>query len=83
MSIQMECDTAIFHFNKKSLEDPTIPAWVIKAKGQTFYVNHVTANMPWSTKETPDNDHTKGAIKFKHARLTIDCDNCATLESLR
>lgn len=46
--------------------------WVLKAKGQTFYVNHVDCQVPWSTKETPDNPHTKGAIKVKNAVLTID-----------
>ena len=63
----------IFHFNKKHLEDPTIPMWVLKMKGQTFYVDHVEANAPWSTKETPDNSHTKGSLKFKH--VTVEMDN--------
>jgi len=45
--------------------------WVIKAKGQTFYVNHVEAQAPWSTKETPDNSHTKGALKFKKVSISI------------
>ena len=57
----------IFHFNKMHLQDPTIPMWVIKAKGQTYYVNHidVDAGIGFSTKETPDNPHTKGSLKFK------------------
>jgi hypothetical protein len=41
--------------------------WVLKIKGESHYVNHVTV-MPgtgFSTKETPDNPHTKGAIKMK------------------
>ena len=72
----------MFHFNKKHLEDPTIPMWVVKAHGVTFYVNHVTADMPWSTKETPDNDKTKGSIKFQKCKLVIDDDNCATISKL-
>lgn len=72
----------MFHFNKKHLEDSTIPMWVLKTHGETFYVDHVDANMPWSTKETPDNSHTKGSLKFKEALLTIDEDNCATLTEL-
>ena len=72
----------VFHFNKKHLEDPTIPMWVVKTQGESFYVNHVTADMPWSTKETPDNPSTKGSIKFKDALLVIDEDNCATLSKL-
>jgi hypothetical protein len=74
-----DCRDVVFHFNKASVNDPTIPAWVIKTKGQTFYVKHVTANAPWSTKETPDNPHTKGSLKFKDVTLLIDDDNCAEI----
>ena len=56
--------------------------WVVKSHGVTFYVNHVTAEIPWTTKETPDNDNTKGSLKFKRCKLTIDEDNCATLSKL-
>ena len=56
--------------------------WVVKTHGETFYVNHVTADMPWSTKETPDNSHTKGSIKFKECLLVIDENNEATLSKL-
>ena len=65
----------IFHFNKKHLEDANVPMWVIKHKGVTHYVNHidVEAGVGFSTKETPDNPHTKGSIKFKgKLRITID-----------
>lgn len=56
--------------------------WVIKARGETFYVNHVDCNVPWSTKETPDNPSTKGSIKVKDCLLTIDDNNCATITKL-
>ena len=56
--------------------------WVLKSHGVTFYVNHVTANIPWTTKETPDNEHTKGSLKFKDCKLAIDRDNNATLTKL-
>ena len=61
-----------FHFNKKHLEDQDIPMWVIKHKGVTYYVNHVDVDsgVGFSTKETPDNPHTKGSIKFK-GKLSI------------
>lgn len=45
--------------------------WVLKAKGETYYVNHVDCNKSWSTKETPDNPSTKGAIKIKKCLLSI------------
>ena len=56
--------------------------WVLKTHGETFYVNHVDSNMPWSTKETSDNPHTKGSLKFKNVLLTIDENNSATLREL-
>ena len=52
------------------------------AKGKTYYVDHVTSDLPWTTKETPDNIRTKGAIKFKDCLLTIDEDNCANVTVL-
>jgi hypothetical protein len=57
----------IFHFNKKYLENPLIPMWVIKTKGESYYVHHINVSegIGFSTKETPDNPHTKGSIKIK------------------
>lgn len=57
----------ILHFNKMHLQDPEIPMWVIKAKGESHYVHHVDvdAGIGFSTKETPNNPHTKGSLKFK------------------
>lgn len=57
----------IMHFNKMHLQDSTIPMWVIKVKGNTYYVDHVDidSGVGFSTKETPDNPHTKGSLKFK------------------
>ena len=80
--IEYACKDVVFHFNKKHLEDETIPMWVLKTHGETFYVDHVESNMPWSTKETPDNSHTKGSIKVKDVLLTIDGENCARLSKL-
>ena len=56
--------------------------WIVKTHGETFYVNHVTADMPWSTKETPDNSHTKGSIKLKDCLLVINEDNEAVISQL-
>jgi len=69
----------VFHFNKGHLADPSIPMWVLKFKGETHYVNHVTAECPWSTKETPDNPATKGSLKFKNCRVQINEDLEATI----
>jgi len=80
--LEYSCKDCVFHFNKKHLEDPSVPPWCIKSHGVTFYVNHVSAEIPWTTKETPDNPSTKGSIKFKDCKLSIDRDNNATLSKL-
>lgn len=55
----------VFHYNKKHNENTEIPQWIIKVKGQTFYVHHLDSKVGFSTKETPDNSHTKGSLQFK------------------
>lgn len=80
--IELACKDVVFHFNKKHLEDSTIPMWVVKTQGQTYYVNHVSCTLPWSTKETPDNPSTKGSIKVKDCLLVIDDENCASISEL-
>ena len=57
----------VFHYNKKHNEDQSIPPWVVKYKGESHYVHHLETNgrVKFSTKETPDNSHTKGSLKFK------------------
>lgn len=82
MTVEISAREAVFHFNKGHLTDPTIPMWVIKTKGKSFYINHMECNMPWSTKETPDNPSTKGSFKFKDCLLTINDNNEATLRAL-
>lgn len=77
--IELACKEAVFHFNKKHLTDPEIPMWVVKAQGETYYVNHVNCSVPWSTKETPNNSHTKGSIKIKRCLITIDDNNVASI----
>lgn len=57
--------------------------WVIKAQGETYYVEHVECKVPWSTKETPNNSHTKGSIKIKRCLVTIDDDNVAVIDNLK
>lgn len=69
----------VFHFNKKHLQNSTIPMWVVKCRGDTHYVDHVDVSpgIGFSTKETPDNPHTKGSIKFK-GRLSISVEENKT-----
>ena len=56
--------------------------WVLKFHGESYYVNHVNCTVPWSTKETPDNSHTKGSIKVKDCLLQINDENEATITKL-
>ena len=80
--IERACRDLVFFFNKKHLEDSTIPMWVVTANGESYYVNHVDATIPWSTKERPDNPSTKGSLKFKDCLLVINDDNEATINVL-
>lgn len=59
-----------------SMSDSIVPMWTVKHKGETYYVNHldVDPGVGFSTKETPDNPHTKGSLKFK-GRLKIVEEN--------
>lgn len=77
--IEQTARDCVFHFNKKHLEDPNIPMWVLKFSGKTFYVHHVECSVPWSTKETPSSSHTKGAIKIKRPLIRINDDNEAEI----
>ena len=78
MSQIIKCKDVIFHFNKAHLQDSSIPMWIVKAKGKTYYVEHVDCEKGWSTKETPNNPSTKGAIKIKNCILSIEND-CAKI----
>jgi hypothetical protein len=57
----------VIHYNKFHNTDQTIPPWVVKVKGESYYVWHFTVEpeVGFSSKETPDNPHTKAALKFK------------------
>jgi hypothetical protein len=60
----------VFHYNKAHNQDTSIPSWVIKHRGQTFYVHHFTSEVGFSTKETPDNEQTKASLMLR-GRLEI------------
>lgn len=78
--LTLDCPMVDFHFNKGSLEFPILPAWTLKAKGKTFYVNHVDfADAIGTTRETPDHPSTKGAIRFRRCTLTLNPDGTAAI----
>jgi hypothetical protein len=66
-----DCTVVDFHFNRGHNEFPDLPMWVVKAKGQTYYVHHVTAICAWTTRERPSGA-TKGLLRFRHCDLHID-----------
>jgi hypothetical protein len=70
----------VFHYNKKHNEDQSIPPWVVKYKGQSHYVHHLETNglVKFSTKETPQNPHTKGSLKFKGKLNLTENDGVVT-----
>lgn len=73
------CREVEFYFNKLSLQMPTVPMWVVRTKGKTFYVNSLNSQMGFDTKERPDHPSTKGLIRFRKANLTIDASGVAHL----
>jgi hypothetical protein len=74
------CPMVDFHFNKGSIEFPSLPAWVLKTKGKSYYVHHVDFSATTgTTRETPDHPSTKGAIRFRHCTLTLNADGSARI----
>ncbi len=67
-----------FAFNRIHNEFEFMPRWLIKAKGQTFYVKHVDVNVPFTTREL-SNANTKGTLRFKNATVMIDVDGNAQI----
>jgi len=52
---------------------------MIRTRGETFYIKHLDARIPFTTKETPDHPSTKGSIRFRNGRLVIDDAGNATI----
>jgi hypothetical protein len=72
-----------FYFNKKHLEFPKMPMWLIRAKGISYAIWHVDCEIPWSTKEKLDDVSTKGMIRIKHGNVYIDSDGCANITAIK
>ncbi len=70
-----EKNRIVFHYNKAHNQDNTIPTWVVKHKGQTYYVNHLDSKVGFTTKETPDNEHTKGSLMFRGKLSIVEYEN--------
>jgi hypothetical protein len=77
--LEVESKNIDFHFNKKSIEYDFVPMWVVKAKGKTYYVNHMDCQTGFSTRETPDHPATKGSLRVKRGTLSIDAEGNAVI----
>jgi hypothetical protein len=55
--------------------------WVLKAKGKSFYVDHIDAEIGWTTREL-DTGSTPGMIRFKKCVLAINGDRLAVLRAI-
>lgn len=77
--ITLEAPSIDFFFNKGSIEFPFLPAWVIKCKGKSFYVNHVDFDCVGTTRETPEHPSTKGSMRFRQCSLELKADGTASI----
>jgi len=73
-----DCRMVDFHYNKGSTQNPDLPMWVIRVRGKTFYVYHITADCPWSTRETPEGS-TRGMLRFRNCNLYINAEGEAMI----
>jgi hypothetical protein len=74
-----DCRTIDFHFNKGSLEYTFLPMWTLKTKGMTFYINHISCNSPWDTRELAEGS-TRGMIRIRNSDISIDANGIATIQ---
>lgn len=73
------CRNVDFSFNKGSLEFDFLPMWMVKANGKSFYVHHIDADIPWTTRELPEGS-TRGMIRFKRCDITFLADGGAEIK---
>lgn len=80
LQINEKATDVVFHYNKAHNTNTLIPPWVVKCKGNSFYVHHMTIcpKVGFSTKETPDNPHTKAALKVKGVLKILEYEDGTT-----
>lgn len=78
--LEIESKNIDFHFNKKSMEFDFVPMWVVKARGKTYYVNHMDCQAGFTTRETPEHPSTKGSLRVKRGTLSIDAEGNAIIQ---
>lgn len=79
LPLTVEARVVDFHFNKGHIQFPKIlPRWMVKANGKTYYIEHMNAQMGFSTREL-DEGSTLGMLRFRNVAMTIDEDCVAHL----
>ena len=76
--LRLDTRVADFAYNRIHNEFDFMPRWLIKASGKTYYINHLDAEIGFTTKEMVD-PRTKGMLRFRNTRLEIDTDANATV----
>ena len=76
VNTKIENAVIVFHYNRKHNEDQSVPPWVLKVKGESYYVWHFTVEpgVGFCTKETPDNPHTKAALKVRGTLTFVEVE---------
>ena len=77
--IVLETNRCDVHYNKIHNTFSWMPMWVVKAQGRSYYCDHIDAQMGFSTREL-DSGSTRGMLRFRHCRVSINGENVATLE---
>lgn len=73
------CSRIDFHFNKIALSFPFIPNWMLKIKGNTYYVTDVVSEVGFSTRNRPQGS-TRGMLRFPSGKVSIDSDGIAHIK---
>jgi hypothetical protein len=76
--LAFDTSVADIHFNRLHLEFNDFPMWVIKAKGLTYYIDHLNCQVGWSTRELSEGS-TRGMIRVRHCSIVIDSQGVATI----
>ncbi len=76
--LTLEARVVDFSYNRVHNEFSFMPRWLIKANGKSFYVDHIDAQIGFSTRELTDSK-TKGMLRFRNVSMTIDADGTAKL----
>jgi len=77
--VMENCSSVDFYFNKAHLQySDVIPRWIIRTKGETFYVHHIDSQIGWSSREL-DSGSTLGMIRLRKCRVEIDATGHCTI----